>query len=351
MNFRTDIHSQNIIGLAPLDGYTNEAFRLTQSDIAKPDVMFTEFVSAEGLSRGGVKLYDTLFYSPQEHPIVGQLFGKDPESFYKSTVVLCHLGFDGIDINLGCPAKTVTQHGSGAALIGQPELASEIIEAVRSGINDWFNHKVTINDLKLNQKTLDAINRNIKYSSPLAKKGLAEIRPTLSIKTRLGLNVPVTKEWISHLLKHHPDFITVHGRTLKQGYSGLADWSEIKKAVDLAKNSGTLVWGNGDIQNRQQGIEACKKYGVNGVLIGRAALGNPWVFIDKIPNNKEKFHIMITHAHYFTKVFPHRSFDNLRKNFLLYTAGHPHAKQLRAKLVRLSSLSELYALEDEFLNC
>lgn len=346
MSFVDFIHSQNSIGLSPMDGYTDEAFRLVVTQISKPDVIFTEFVSAEGLSRGGVKLYDTLLYSSSEHPIIGQLFGKDPESFYKSSIVLCHLGFDGIDINMGCPAKTVTQHGSGATLIGKPELASEIIKAVRSGVDDWFSQKISVDDLKLNPKTLEVIKRNLKYSGKTAKT-----KPTISVKTRLGINDVITDSWIPHLLKHDLDFLTLHGRTLKQGYSGSADWEEIKKAVYLAKGSKTLIWGNGDIQNRQQGIDYCQRYGVNGVLIGRAALGNPWVFADKIPDSSEKYQIMVLHANIFQQVFPHRLFDSLRKNFLLYTSGHPHAKHLHAKLVRLNSPSELYALEEEFTSC
>jgi tRNA-dihydrouridine synthase len=346
MSFRDLIHSQNIIGMSPMDGYTDEAFRLVLSKIAKPDVLFTEFVSAEGLSRGGVKLYDNLLYSAEEHPIVGQLFGKDPASFYKSAIVLCHLGFDGIDINMGCPAKTVTQHGSGAALIDKPDLASEIIQAVQRGVDDWFFKKIAVSDLKLNKKTIEVINRNLKYSGKAPV-----IKPTTSVKTRLGTTRPVTENWISHLLKHHLDFITLHGRTLKQGYSGTADWNEIKKAVVLAKGTNTLIWGNGDITSRQQGIDYCHKFGVNGVLIGREALGNPWVFTDKVPSIQEKFSVMLLHVKLFQQVFPHRLFDSLRKNFLLYTSGHPHAKKLRAKLVRLKSLQQLYALEEEFLNC
>jgi tRNA-dihydrouridine synthase B len=354
VDFRDIIKNDQIIGQSPMDGYTDEAFRLVQTAIAKPDVIFTEFVSAEGLSRGGVKLYDTLLYSDTEHPIVGQLFGKDPESFYKSAVVLCHLGFDGVDINMGCPAKTVTQHGSGAALIGKPELAVDIIKAVRSGIDDWFTKKVTINDLKLNNKTLEVIKRNTKYSnSPLLVKGGdgGGFRPTISVKTRIGITVSVVDIWIPLLLSQNLDFITLHGRTLKQGYAGSADWGEINKAVNLAKDSKTLIWGNGDIATRQQGIDYCRKYGVRGVLIGRAALGNPWVFVDKDVDFKEKFNTMVMHAHYFEKVFPNRLFDSLRKNFLLYTSGHPRAKQLRSRIVRLNSIGELYALEDEFLSC
>jgi tRNA-dihydrouridine synthase B len=347
MDLKKHIRSRQIIGLSPLDGYTDEAFRLVVSEISPPDVYFTEFVSAEGLCRGGVKLYDTLLYSSTERPIVGQLFGKDPESFYRSAVILCHLGFDGIDINMGCPAKTVTQHGSGAALIGKPDLASKIIESVKSGIDDWFHQKTTIKDLKLNNKTLEVIKRNLKYS--IHEPSLIR-KPTVSVKTRLGITESEVGKWISHLMKHDLDFLTVHGRTLKQGYAGEANWDEIKKAAIIAKDTDTLIWGNGDVVSRQQGSEHCQKYGVNGVLIGRAALGNPWVFADHFPDIKEKFRVMLMHAHHFQQVFPARRFDCLRKNFLLYTSGHPHAKQLRSKIVRLNSISELYALEDEFIS-
>lgn len=350
MEFKEYLKSNIIIGLSPMDGYTDEAFRLVQTKIAKPDVLFTEFVSAEGLTKGGVKLYDTLLYSSIEHPIIGQLFGKDPESFYKASIVLCHLGFDGIDINMGCPAKTVTQHGSGAALIGNIALVSDIINAAKQGINDWFDQKVTIDDLHLNQKTLAVIKRNQTYSNyclPVTDYQL----PTLSVKTRIGITSSVVDTWIPHLLKHNLDMITLHGRTLKQGYSGNASWEDIQKAVNLAKGTNTLIWGNGDIQNRQQGHDYCQKYGVTGILIGRAALGNPWVFINKEATINEKYNAMIMHATYFEQVFPNRLFDSLRKNFLLYASGHPRAKQLRNSIVKLKSIKELYLLEQAFLNC
>jgi tRNA-dihydrouridine synthase B len=336
----------NILALSPMDGVTDEVFRLVQTKIAKPDLMFTEFVSAEGISRGGIKLYQTLLYSPQERPIIGQLFGKDPESFYKSAIILCELGFDGIDINMGCPAKTVTQHGSGAALIGKPELAVEIIKKTKQGIDDWFSGKTKITDINLNKKTLDIIKRNQKYSKISTIKHL---RPTISIKTRLGIDKSIVETWIPILLKQPINFLTIHGRTLKQAYAGQADWQEIKKVAKLAKGTGIKIFGNGDIQNRQQGIEYCQKYGVDGVLIGRAAGGNPWVFNNHIATPQEKFSAMLLHAQIFSEVFPNRCFDSLRKHFLLYTSDFPHAKSLRMKLVRLNSVKELLALEDEFI--
>jgi len=330
-----------------MDGITDEAFRLVQTKISKPDLMFTEFVSAEGISRGGIKLYDTLLFSPEERPIIGQLFGKDPQSFYKSAIILCELGFDGVDINMGCPAKTVTQHGSGASLIAKPDLAVQIIQSTKKGINDWLSGKVKIIDLDLNKKTLEVIKRNQKYSQIST---IYQLRPTISIKTRLGISESTIDSWIPVLLDQGLDFLTIHGRTLKQAYAGVANWNEIKKVVKLAKNTKTKIFGNGDVQNREQGLEHCKKYGVDGVLIGRVAGGNPWCFNNHIATPPEKFSAMLLHAQIFQKVFPHRQFDSLRKHFLLYTKNLSNAKQLRMKLVRLNSVKELLALEDEFLS-
>jgi len=351
MNFLT---KNNFIDLAPMDGITDEAYRLLQTEIAKPDLIFTEFVSAEGISHGGVKLYDTLLFSAKERPIISQLFGKNPESFYKSAVILSELGFDGIDINMGCPAKTVTQNGSGAALIDKPDLAVEIIQATKKGIDDWFSGKVKITDLGLNQKTLAVIERNKKYSGieSLPVKGGARraegLKPTISVKTRLGISESIIESWASILLAQDLDFLTIHGRTLKQGYAGSANWSEIQKVVNLAKETKTKIFGNGDIQSKSQGEKFVQKYGVDGVLIGRAACGNPWCFKDYTATPKERFSAMLLHAQIFTQVFPNRRFDSLRKNFLFYASGLSNAKQLRSKLVRLNSIEDLLQLEADF---
>jgi tRNA-dihydrouridine synthase len=160
-----------IIGLSPMDGVTDAAFRLTQVEIAKPDIIFTEFVSAEGIAHNAIKLFDQLLYSSKERPIIGQLFGKDPDSFYLATIILCHLGFDGIDINMGCPAKKVTQHGSGAALIEKPEVAAKIILAAQKGIADYQKDPKIFETLNLKQKVLDVIQRNLDYSGSSPVKG------------------------------------------------------------------------------------------------------------------------------------------------------------------------------------
>lgn len=346
MNLKEIINSQNIVALSPMDGITNAAFRLTQCQIAKPDILFTEFVSAEGLAHNAVKLYDTLLYSSIERPIVGQLFGKDPNSFYIAAVILCHLGFDGIDINFGCPAKTVTQHGSGAALIEKPELASQIIKQVQRAVADFSQKKITLKDLKLKEKVLKAIERN-QHFSQFSKK----IIPSISVKTRLGINSDTSQAWIPFLLEHNLDFLTLHGRTLKQAYAGYADWEAILKCAKIAQKFKTPFFGNGDISSHAQALKYCQKYTVNGVLIGRAAMGNPWLFIDKKADFREKYQAMLLHAQNFKNIFPPRHFDSLRRHFLFYVSGHPNAKNLRQQIVRLTDIDGLLSLESLITSC
>ncbi len=346
-SLKDSLNSHKPICLSPMDGITDEPFRLVQAKISKPDITFTEFVSAEGISHGGVKLYDQLLFSQIERPIVGQLFGKDPDSFYKSAIILTHLGFDGIDINMGCPAKTVIDNGSGAALINTPDLAVQIIQSVKQAVADYTSGKTSINDIGLNQKTLAIIDRNLKYSSV---NDSTPRQPTVSVKTRLGVSSPSVDTWIPVLLNQHPDFISIHGRTLKQAYSGQADWNLIKTVVDMAQGSGVKIFGNGDLQSRSQAQEYIDKYHIDGALIGRACMGNPWVFADHKATPQEKYDAMIYHAQLSTEIFPQRRFDPLRKHFLLYAGGLPNASKLRSKLVRISNLSELQSIESDFVS-
>jgi len=353
MSLRDLLQKGGIIGLSPMDGITDEAFRLTQCHVAKPNLIFTEFVSAEGIAHGAVKLFDQLLFSPVERPIVGQLFGKDPQSFYIASVILCHLGFDGIDINMGCPARTVTQHGSGAALIGKPELASQIIKSVQKAVVDFTSGKVKIGDLGLKQKTLEVIERNLLPS--LSREGtgegldvLGEINPTVSVKTRLGINESIIDTWIPFLLSLNLDFLTVHGRTLSQGYSGLANWEQLDKISQLCAKNNTPFIANGDITSLSQAKDYIKKYNLSGVLVGRAAMGNPWVFSDSSPDWSEKFQAMVFHTQKFSQVFPSRRLDPLRRHYLTYTHNHPRAKQLRTKIVTLTTIDQLLSLESEF---
>jgi tRNA-dihydrouridine synthase B len=339
-----------LVGLSPMDGITDEPFRRLVADIGSPDLIFTEFVSAEGLAKGGVKLYDKLLYRQEETPIVGQLFGKDPDSFYKAAYVLTFLGFDGIDINLGCPAKTVTHHGSGAALIGHHDLVAQIISTVNKGVDDCLSATKTLSDLGLSQKTIAVINRNLAYSFPSGYSSRLT-RPVISIKTRLGIDSDISSDWVGFLSSLPLDLITLHGRTLKQGYSGHADWQSIFRASQIARSNGKKFFGNGDVQSRSQALEYCRRYQVDGVLIGRASLGHPWLFKDQTPSPSDRYSAMLLHAQYFRDCFPSRPLDSLRRHFLSYVSGLKTAKALRQQIVRISNFDHLLSLEAAILNC
>ena len=346
MNFKSYIKNNKIVGLSPMDGVTDEAMRLLQAKVAKADVVFTEFVSAEGLSNGGIKLFQKLLYSPNERPIIAQLFGKNPDSFYKSTIILSELGFDGIDINMGCPSKKVSGHGSGAALIDNPQLAIEIIRAVRAGTMDWYQQENLIEKIGLKNKTKQQLDENKKYSN--LDKNKKDIL-TVSVKTRLGTKEITIEKWAEVLIKEEIDLLTIHGRTLRQGYAGLTNWEEIAKVVKMAKNSGVAIWGNGDVFSRQEAVLKIERYGVGGVLIGRKAIGNPWVFEEKerSVSAEERKKIMLEHLEIFQKVFPNRKTDCLRSKFLAYTKGLRNAKQLRKQIVRIETKKDLLKIDFE----
>ncbi len=339
--------NKTIVGLAPMDGVTNQPFRSTQVQISRPDVVFTEFVSAEGITRGGIKLFDELLYKKDERPIVGQIFGKDPDAFYKAAIILSTLGFDRIDINMGCPAKTVVEHGSGAGLIAKPGLASELINATKAGIDDFLNGTKNGFDIAFNQKTQEAIQRNLVFSE-FNPKGDHRKNIPLSVKTRIGINEPTPEVWFEHLLSHNLNFLTVHGRTLKQMYSGFANWETIAMAKKMASGTKTEVWGSGDVRTRKQAQDFGIKYGVDGVLIGREAINNPWCFEDRVGSLEERLDAMILHTKNFTQTFPDRRIDHLRKIYLAYTSGLSNAKEIRSKLIFIKSIQELIQLKNAF---
>ena len=325
-----------IVGLAPMDGVTDAAMRYITKKYGNPDVVFTEFVSAEGLRAGAVKLMRDFMFSDMEIPVIAQLFGKDPEAFYLATLVVCALGFSGVDINMGCPARKVANRGEGAGLIKTPKLAVKIIEEVKRAVDDWVGG-VELEDTGVHKKIL----KYIEGQKHIKKKDRKKI--LVSVKTRIGYDKVVTEEWIRVLLSAEPAVISLHGRTLKQRYSGLADWKEIKKAVKLCKESGTLLLGNGDIDSIKSGKEKIEKYGGDGFLVGRASFGNPWVFVKKEEDIdvKEKLRVALEHAEKFEKYYPEDRFFAMRKHLSWYSKGFDGAKELRSKLVLCNSAREV----------
>lgn len=286
--------------LAPMADVTDSAFRRVIAEIESPDVMFTEFVSCDGLLSSGKNriLYD-LKFSTKERPIIAQLFGSDPNNFIKCAPIIRDLGFDGIDINMGCPDKTIERQGAGASLIKNPELAKEVIRATKEGAG----------------------------------------KLPVSVKTRLGYNKNEIEEWLPHLLEIIPAAITIHARTRRELSKVPANWGAVKKAVTIrdSLNVDTIIIGNGDVANLDEGRGRAKETGADGVMIGRAVCGNPWIFSKK--NKKdlsldEVLKVLEIHIKYFgDQLGDVKSFSVMKKHFKAYINGFDGAKELRKKLM------------------
>lgn len=323
-----------------MDGVTDAPYRLITARYGHPALTVTEFTSVEGIRAGATRLLDDFLYDPLERPVVAQLFGADPEAFFLAAVVASALGFDGIDINMGCPAKNVTSHGAGAALILDPERASHIIERAKAGAKAWTDG-ITLEEAGVTESLLPEINLR------RHRLGIADERPSarpVSVKTRMGYHQPVVETWISHLLESKPAAISLHGRTLKQLYTGDADWESIGKAATLVRQTPTLILGNGDISSLADAHEKISIYGVDGVLIGRASQGNPWVFTGENASLTQRLQVALEHARLFDAAFPPAAFVRMRKHLLDYVKGFEGAKELRTSLMRVNGLAEVEAL-------
>jgi nifR3 family TIM-barrel protein len=289
---------------APMSGVTDAAFRFILAKYGKPDIIFTEFVSCDGLcSEGKERLLLQLRYDELERPIVAQLFGATPEYFYKSAKLCQKLGFNGIDINMGCPDKDVIRQKAGAVLIQNSKSAAKIIKSTKEG---------------------------------------AGVLP-VSVKTRLGYSVIETEKWISFLLKQNLAVITIHGRTKKQRYTGKVYWNEIEKAKKIAQKISpkTLIVGNGDIKTLREARILAKKYNLDGIMIGRALLSNPFLFNRDNSVRSKKIEILIEHAQLFEKFYPNRNFSDIKKFYKAYISEFPGASRFRLELMEANNAKEL----------
>jgi len=286
---------------------TDAAFRRLIAKYGKPDVMWTEFVSCDGLcsDKGRPMLMRALKYSVKERPIVAQIFGAKPENFYKCAKLLKRLKFDGIDINMGCPDRKVEKQGGGAKLILNPELAKEIIRQTKRGAGDL----------------------------------------PVSVKTRIGYNQRNVEDWFKVLVEAEPAAITVHARTRKEMSKVPADWKAIAEVVKLVKKSGKdiLVIGNGDVKDLADAQKRAKESGADGVMIGRGIFGNPWFFNKrkKRVTLVEKLKVLVEHARIFERLLPDANFEIMKKHFKAYVTGFDGASELRARLMQTHKASEV----------
>ncbi len=298
--------------LAPLEDVTDAAFRRLIAKYGKPDVMFTEFTSADGLIfadvEGQKKLRKKLLYSESERPIVAQIFTSSPERMEKASTQVAELGFDGVDINMGCPDRAVEKSGCGAALIKNPQLARELIRAAKRGWSSKYGHGVSIFPI--------------------------------SVKTRIGYNADELDSWLVELLAEEPAAITIHARTRKEMSDVPARWGTIARAVAIRdeRGSSTLILGNGDVKDIADARAKAEETKCDGVMLGRAIYGNPWLFMDVahpyIPTPQERIRALGEHLALFDELLGDTvNYATMKKHFKAYISGWSGAKELRIRLM------------------
>jgi len=311
--------SKPIIALAPMADVTDAAYRHLIAKYSKPsgpDVMYTEFVSADGLyhTREIQKMADEknplmkdLIFSEVERPIVAQFFTAKPEMMEYVADLAREFGFDGVDINMGCPDRSIEKQGAGACLIKNPALAKELIEA--------------------------------------AKRGAGHL--PVSVKTRIGYNKDELDAWLPALLEAKPAAVIVHARTRKEMSKVPACWDAIARAVairDEAKSK-TFILGNGDVMSIVNAKEKAKETGADGVMIGRGIFGTPWLFSNDPSYTDvsiyERLEILLEHTKLFEKLLPHKSFSIMKKHYKAYVHGFDGAKELREKLMNTANAVEV----------
>ncbi|PAE24752.1 tRNA-dihydrouridine synthase [Bacillus sp. 7894-2] len=301
--------------LAPMEEVTDVVFRHVVSEAARPDVFFTEFTNSDSYCHpeGVNSVRGRLTFTEDEQPIVAHIWGDKPEYFRQMSIGMAEMGFKGLDINMGCPVPNVTQNGKGSGLIRRPELAAELIQAAKAG-------------------------------------GLP-----VSVKTRLGFTeVDEWKTWLKHILEQDIANLSIHLRTRDEMSKVPAHWElipEIKELRDQVAPD-TLLTINGDIPDRQKGLELAEKYGIDGVMIGRGIFHNPFAFeIEKKDHTSDELLDLLRLHMDLHDQYSHlelRPFTALHRFFKIYVKGFPGASALRNHLMNTRSTNEVRELLDAF---
>ncbi len=302
--------------LAPMADVTDAAFRRVIAKYGKPDVFWTEFVAVDGLlSPGKEILLRDLLYTEAERPIVAQIFGSKPENFEKVATLVADLGFDGIDINMGCPDRNVEKQGGGSAMMRDPGRAIDVVLATKRGA-----------------------------------KGLP-----VSVKTRLGYNADETDIWLPKILSARPAALTLHLRTRKEMSDVPAHWELARRAASIIHEHGAIAIGNGDVRDLVDAREKAEESGMDGIMLGRAIFGDPWRFsrekrIEDIPL-EERFRVMIEHTRLFIDLLGDiKNFAVMKKHYKAYVHGFDGAKELRVKLMEADDIDAIEGEIESFLS-
>jgi len=301
-NFWVDLPKPFFI-LAPMEAVTDVVFRHVVAEAGAPDVWFTEFTNATGWVHAGEKaIGGRLVKTDDEDPIVAQIWGGEPGDMEKLALHCKELGYHGIDINMGCPAKSAIKSG-GSALIRQPELAAQAIASAK-------------------------------------KAGLP-----VSVKTRLGYtSIDEWRDWLTHILSQDIVNLTIHLRTKKE-MSKVPAHHELISAITQLRDEiapHTLLTINGDIRDRTHGLELVEQYGFDGVMIGRGIFHNPFAF-EAVPRTHTRDELMnLLHLQLdLHDKYAKQPFDPLKRFFKIYVRDFEGAAELRDKLMHAKSTAEV----------
>ena len=301
--------------LAPMEDVTDVVFRHVVKEAGAPDVFFTEFTNSDSFCHpdGKESVRGRLTFTEDEQPMVAHIWGDKPVFFKEMSIQLAEMGFKGIDLNMGCPVPNVAERGKGSGLILRPEVAAELIQAAKAG-------------------------------------GLP-----VSVKTRIGFTQQSElDDWISHLLKQDIANLSIHLRTRKEMSKVAAHWELIPRVVELrdALAPQTLITINGDIQDRQMGLELAEKYGVDGIMIGRGIFKNPFAFEKEAREHSSEelialLRLQLDLQDQYAQIIP-RSITGLHRFFKIYVKGFPGANDLRVQLMNTKTTDEVRTILDTF---
>lgn len=328
MNFLQKLYKEKgpLMVLAPMADVTDVAFREMFAECGQPDVFWTEFVASDGLVRApkdeigkdgltpAARLRKDLLFTEKQRPIMAQLFSGNPEYMEIACEEVARLGFDGIDLNMGCPDSSIEKQGAGSGCIKNPENAQQVILA--------------------------------------AKRGVARANPNnpipVTVKTRLGYNTDELETWLPMLLETEPAAITFHARTRKEMSKVPARWERVGRAVEIRdayerekygelEVPNTLIFGNGDVTSLEDGDQKIAQAKCEGVMVGRAIFGNPWFFNREVDRDRdvsieERLRVMVKHTKLFEKELGFKNFAVMKKHYKAYCEGFDGAKELRVNL-------------------
>ncbi len=337
---------KTLTAIAPMADVTDEVFRGLIAKYSRPngpDIFWTEFVSADGLNSIGKKnlLHDLAFNKKSEYPILAQIFSSKKENILKAIKLVYKLGFNGIDLNMGCPDRSVEKQLSGSAMMKYPDLSREIVKASRELVDE------------INKK-----DKNNYFS--------------FSVKTRLGYNKIEYEKWFPNILDNEPDIFSIHLRTRKELSLVPAHWEISKEVVDFIKKyckennlKTPIIFLNGDIKSVEEAKEKKKQSGCDGIMVGRGIFGTPWFFDEKEFKKRElqnlntkkgrenilfRLEILKEHTKLFEKKLSKiKSFNLMKKHYKAYVNGFDGAKELRVDLMNTKDYKEVKKIVDKFI--